>query len=279
MQQSLQLNIIPFLAPVKQITLPFSIGKKQGFYGLYLDEEVLQLAGDNITPEILAENNRIYTDFGTPKEDSFLISIDIEKNPNIALHYFKHLIYTYFRNGIAHIMQRNFTDDIEVWFLNPEEVRTTYNIFDKFTLKVNYCNVTTGFELVVSYDGNSRVSKKSLKEMPNFNSTNLHLVNCNGLVRSWEYILPADKLHLENIYPIIGDKLYSTYSITYEMPDNKNRYPRYFTPIIEFYQKYLDNDTFRNILPIDKKGFISNYTATVSNFSETSNVLQYGSEG
>ncbi|MBK8623783.1 MAG: hypothetical protein IPN79_19025 [Saprospiraceae bacterium] len=276
MQQSLQLNIIPFIAPVQQITLPFSIGKKQGFYGLYLDEEVLQLAGENITPAILEENNRIYTDFGTPKEDSFLITVDIAKNPSIAIHYFKHLIYSYFRNGVAHIMQRNFTDDIEVWFLNTEEKRNEYNLYNKFTLKVNYANVTDGFELVVSYDGTSRVSKKSLKEMPGFETTKLHLVNSNGLVRTWEYLDPQEKLHLDKIFPIIGNTLYQTYSITYELPDNKNRYPRYFKPINAFYESFLNNDAFRAILPIDANGFIKNYTATSHKLSETSNLLQFG---
>ncbi|NOT36880.1 MAG: hypothetical protein HOP11_05850 [Saprospiraceae bacterium] len=276
MQQSLQLNIIPFLAPVKEITLPFSIGKKQGFYGLYLDEEVLQLAGENITPAILEENNRIYTDFGTPKEDSFLITVDIAKTPSIAIHYFKHLIYSYFRNGVAHIMQRNFTDDIEVWFLNTEEKRNEYNLYNKFTLKVNYANVTDGFELVVSYDGTSRVSKKSLKEMPGFETTKLHLVNSNGLVRTWEYLDPQEKLHLDKIFPIIGNTLYQTYSITYELPDNKNRYPRYFKPINAFYESFLNNDAFRAILPIDANGFIKNYTATSHKLSETSNLLQFG---
>jgi hypothetical protein len=172
MQQSLQLNIIPFSTPVKQVTLPFSVGKQQGFYGLYLDDEVKELVGDKMTKLEYLENKRIYTDFGTPKESSFLLTIDIEKHPKLALHYFKHLIYTYFRNGVAHIMQRNFTDDIEVWFLNTEEVRTGYNLYDKFTLKVNHSNVTDGFELVISYDGTSRVSKKSLKEMPGFDITN-----------------------------------------------------------------------------------------------------------
>jgi hypothetical protein len=173
-------------------------------------------------------------------------------------------------------MQRNFADDIEVWFLNTEEKRPTYNIFDKFTLKINHCDVTTGFELVVSYDGTSRVSKKSLKEMPNFDTSNLHLVNSNGLIKSWEFIPPQDKLHLDKIYPIIGETLYQTYSITYELPDNKNRYPRYFKPINEFYEKYLDNDTFRALLPIDKNGFIKNYTATVKYLSNESNKLKFG---
>ena len=274
--QNLQLNIIPFSTPVNEITLPFSVGKQQGFYGLYLDDEVKELVGDKMTKLEYLENKRIYTDFGTPKENSFLLTIDIEKHPKLALHYFKHLIYTYFRNGVAHIMQRNFTDDIEVWFLNTEEVRTGYNLYDKFTLKVNYSNVTDGFELVISYDGTSRVSKKSLKEMPGFDTSQLHLVNSNGLVRGWNYLNPEEKLHLDKIYPIIGIKLYQTYKITYELPDNKNRYPRYLTPINNFYENYLNNDVFRAILPIDKNGYIKNYTATVSNLTDASNKLQYG---
>lgn len=274
--QNLQLNIIPFSTPVNEITLAFSVGKQQGFYGLYLDDEVKELVGDKMTKLEYLENNRIYTDFGTPKENSFLLTIDIEKHPKLALHYFKHLIYTYFRNGVAHIMQRNFTDDIEVWFLNKEEVRTGYNLYDKFTLKVNYSNVTDGFELVISYDGTSRVSKKSLKEMPGFDTSQLHLVNSNGLVRGWNYLNPEEKLHLDKIYPIIGIKLYQTYKITYELPDNKNRYPRYLAPINNFYENYLNNDVFRAILPIDKNGYIKNYTATVSNLTDASNKLQYG---
>lgn len=277
-QQSLMLNIIPFTSPVSEVTLPFSVGKEQGYYGLYLDDEVKEFVGDKMTNLEYIENKRIYTDFGTPKENSFLLTFDIAKQPHLALHYFKHLVYTYFRNGVAHIMQRNFTDDIEVWFLNTEEQRAEYNLYDKFTLKVNHCNVTEGFELVVSYDGTSRVSKKSLKQMAGFDTSKLHLVNSNGLVRTWQYLVPQEKLHLDKIFPIIGNTLYQTYSITYELPDNKNRYPRYYKPITEFYKKYLDNNTFRAILPISKDGFIKKYTSTVHNLSETSNVLQFGTD-
>ena len=165
MEQSLQLNIIPFSSPLKEITLPFYIGGREGYYGLFLDEEVKELVGDRMSKLELFENKRIYTDFGTPQKGAIELTIDIEKHPNLAIHYFRYLLYSYFRNGVAHIMQRNFADDIEVWFLNPEEIRPEYDIYDKFTLKINHCDVTTGFELVVSYDGTSRVSKKSLKEI------------------------------------------------------------------------------------------------------------------
>ena len=172
-QQSLMLNIVPFTSPVSEVTLPFSVGKEQGYFGLYLDDEVKALVGNKMTNLEYIENKRIYTDFGTPKENSFLLTFDIAKQPHLALHYFKHLVYTYFRNGVAHIMQRNFTDDIEVWFLNTEEQRDEYNLYDKFTLKVNHCNFTEGIELVVSYDSTSRVSKKSLKQMAGFDTSKL----------------------------------------------------------------------------------------------------------
>lgn len=274
--QQIQLNIIPFTPPVKEITLPFYIGKQEGYYGLFLDDEVLALVGDKLTALELIENKWIYTDFGKPQKDAIVVTINGMQHPTIALHYFKHLLYNHFRNGVAHIMQRNYIDDIEVWFLNPHEIRPTYNIFDKFTLKVNYADVTPGFELVVSYDGNSRVGKKSLKEMPNFNTANLHLVNNNGIVSNWHSVTPQDKLYLDKIYPIIGEKLYQTYSITYELPDNKNRYPRYFKPITHFYETYLNNNTFRKVLPIDANGFIANYTATVQQLSDVSNKLKFG---
>ena len=274
--QQLQLNIIPFLPPVAEVTIPFYKDKVQGFHSFFIDEEVTELIRDNMTLLEIADRQWIYTDFGEPQSGCFMLTINIEGHPILALHYFKHLIHNYFKNGVAHIMRRNFIDDIEIWFLNPTELRTTYNLYDKFTLKVNYCDVTTGFELVVSYDGTSRVSKKSLKEMPGFNTCNLYQVNSNGIIGNWQYLDPAAKLHLDKIYPIIGSSLYQQYSITWELPDNKNRYPRYFKPINEFYEKYLNNKTFRSILPIDENGYIKNYTATVKLLSEVSHKLQFG---
>lgn len=278
MQQTLQLNIIPFIPPVKEVTLPFYKDKVEGYYPLYMDKEVEELIGDNMTILEKADRNRIYTDFGKPQDGCMMLTINIEKHPQLALHYFRHLIHGYFRNGIADIMRRNYVNDIEIWFLNPDEKRPTYKIYDKFTLKVNYAAVTNGFELVVSYDGTSRVSKKSLKEMPGFNTGNLYNVNSNGLISVWEHLDPAEKLHLDKIYPIIGNSLYQAYSITYELPDTKNRYPRYFKPINSFYEKYLDNEKFRNILPIDGNGYISDYTATVKRLSDVSNKLQFGKD-
>jgi hypothetical protein len=52
---------------------------------LFLDEEVKELVGDKMSKLELFENKRIYTDFGTPKENSFQITIDIEKHPKFSI--------------------------------------------------------------------------------------------------------------------------------------------------------------------------------------------------
>ena len=59
-QQSLMLNIVPFTSPVSEVTLPFSVGKEQGYYGLYLDDEVKALVGNKMTNLEYIENKRIY---------------------------------------------------------------------------------------------------------------------------------------------------------------------------------------------------------------------------
>lgn len=112
--------------------------------------------------------------------------------------------------------------------------------------------------------------------MPNFNTGNLHLLNNNGTVSNWNSVTAQDKLYLDKIYPIIGEKLYQTFNITYELPDNKNRYPRYFKPITHYYDAYLNNSAFRKVLPLDANGFIANYTTTVKQLSEVSNTLKFG---
>lgn len=276
MNQSLMLNIIPFESPVQNLTIPLYIGRRDGFYSYFLDDELKELVGAQMSKLEKLENYCLYTDFKEPAEEAILVTINIDQKPHLALRYFKHLVYSYFRNGVADIMQKNFIKDIELWFINPNEKGSNYSIYDKFTLRLSYGNVTSGFELIVSYGGTSKVSKKSLKELPGFDTSKLHLLNNNGIISKYENIDPKDKLHLDKIFPIIGRSLYEAYNIAPELPDRKNRYPRFYRPIIDFYNNYLDNDYFRAIIPLRPEGFIKDYTATVSRLADSSNLLQYG---
>lgn len=58
--QQLQLNIIPFLPPVAEVTIPIYKDKVQGFYSFFIDEEVTVLIGDNMTLLEIADRQWIY---------------------------------------------------------------------------------------------------------------------------------------------------------------------------------------------------------------------------
>src|SRR5574338_1001971 len=118
MQQSLILNIIPFTTPVVQVTFPFYKEYKEGYCSFYIEEDMKGLLDGKLTKLEQADLIWLYTDFQEPKEDAIVLQIDLTEHTDFAAHYYRHLISNYFKNGVADIMHRNFTKEVEVWFLN-----------------------------------------------------------------------------------------------------------------------------------------------------------------
>ncbi|MBL0069529.1 MAG: hypothetical protein IPP39_13935 [Chitinophagaceae bacterium] len=93
--------------------------------------------------------------FSTTKGRGIEIEIDLTIHLQFAEHYDRYLISNYFR-AIAPIMRRNFTKEVELWVLDTTLKGKDYNQYYKFTLAVQH-SVNKTPELIVSYDGNSRV--------------------------------------------------------------------------------------------------------------------------
>ncbi|MHA8056910.1 hypothetical protein VR611_13245 [Aquirufa nivalisilvae] len=75
MQQNLQLNIIPFSAPVQEAEFAFYTSKKDGYCPIHKDD--LNGAIEGIIDESeLHYGNWLYTDFAPAKENAILISIN-----------------------------------------------------------------------------------------------------------------------------------------------------------------------------------------------------------
>ena len=108
MAQSLQLNIIPFSAPVQEAEFAFYTERQEGYCPIHKDD--LDGAIEGLVDESeLHYGNWLYTDFGTPKENAILISVNLTECKYFAQHYYRHLIRNYFK-GVADIMRRNFTN-------------------------------------------------------------------------------------------------------------------------------------------------------------------------
>ncbi len=274
MVQTLQLNIIPFTAPLQEAEFAFYTIKHEGYCPIHKDD--LNGAIEGIVDESeLHYGNWLYTDFLPAKEDAIVITVNLTDCKYFAQHYYRHLIRNHFK-GVADIMRRNFTNEIEVWFHNTKSTSTKFKLYNQFTLKVQHSRVTDGPELVLSYDGTTKVYNKSIAEIKNFQTENYNWINCNGELNRWKWLTDEQKLNHEKNYPVVSNKLKPHFDIAFDIPDFKNRYPKYFNNLKEFYDKYLNTEVFRAMLPLAAEGFYKPNGLSVQRINGTSNELQFG---
>ena len=274
MKQSLQLNVIPFTAPFQEAEFAFYKERIDGHYPVFKDD-LNGLLDEHFTPAQLLDLRKLYTDFQEPREDALVLKINLEETPRFASHYYRFLIRRYFA-GVADIMHQNFTSETEVWFHNPAASTPKFKVYNQFTLKIQYDRVTGGPELVLSFDGTTKVYTKSIAEIPNFKTDLYNWINCNGVLNRWKYLTDEQKLNHEQNFPVVSNTLKPHFDIAFDIPDFKNRYPRYFKILNDFYKKYLDTAAFRAIIPLSINGFYRPLVDSVQRINGTSNELQFG---
>jgi len=273
MQQELRLNIIPFTAPIKEAEFSFYKERFEGSFPVFKND-LNGLLDFHFTEAELTNLERLYTDFQPPQNSGLVLNINLIENPRFANHYYRHLIRQYFI-GVADIMHQNFTSETEVWFHVPGSSTNKYNVYNQFTLKVQHCRVTDSPELVVSYDGTTKVLKTPVSQIYNFKTELFNWIACNGILYKWKY-RPQEVIDQpENCYPVLSNILKPHFGIAFDVPPLTNRYPKYHNILNDFYSKYLDTDSFRNVIPISRKGFYNPTKDQYRIISPTSNDLLY----
>ena len=78
---------------------------------------------------------------------AYRTSLTLHEAPRFALHYFRRLLYRYFKGRVAAIGY-TYIGAVEVWVMDKKEKHTTR--YHKYTLNVQHARVTEGFELLVT---------------------------------------------------------------------------------------------------------------------------------
>lgn len=146
---------------------------------------------------------------------------------------------------------------------------------NQFTLKVQHSRVTEGSELVISFDGTTKVLNKSISEIHNFKTELYNWINCNGELNRWKYLIDEQKLNHVKNYPVVSNTLKPHFDIAFDVPDFKNRYPKYFGFLNEFYEKHLNTEAFKAIIPLAAEGFYKPNGLSLFRINGTSNELQF----
>lgn len=272
--QQLLLNVIPFIAPVEEKQFAFYTKKQESFSPIHIGDLEGLLEG-LVDTNTLDYGQWLYTDFADAREDAIIISVNLTEHIYFAQHYYRHLIRTYFK-GVADVMRSNFTSEIEVWIHNPNTRSDKYKEYHLFTLKVQHNRLTEGPELVVSFDGKTKVYIKSLAEMVNFPPEYLNWINCNGELHRYSFMPAHYKQQLDKLFPVLSNTLKPQLNVAFDIPDFNNRYPKYHKILTDFYNRFLNTEAFRQVLPICPNGFMSAATELVQSISNTSNELRFG---
>jgi hypothetical protein len=273
MSQHLIVNIIPFKAPVQELQCALYTKKTEGFAPIHKND-LKGIIEKHIPEKDLVQIDWLYTDFKEPKEKAINITVDLTKSVHFASHYYRHLIRNYF-DEVADLIRPTFINEIEVWFRNETETTEIYTVYNIFTLKLQYANITDLPELVLSFDGTSKILNQSLQELVGFPTDKFNWINCDGKLYRYRRMPSHYKQEQDKLFPVLSNPLKPEFEVAFDTPDFSNRYPKYLTELENFYNTYLNTDEFRAIIPLSAAGFLNIPNADVLRTKMASNDLLF----
>jgi len=266
------LNILTFQAPSEPQEFHFIKEKKDGYKPLRKGEYPFDLWAKY--EDDLQDCKRLYCNFSLNGQPDFTAEVDLERSTNFGIHYYNHLIREYFE-PIADLVYPNFVDDTEVWFRADDESDGTLQAYRKFTIKVQHRKVSDGYELVVSYDGVSKTLKKSVQELQAVDHELFTWVKFQNTMVRFDELTQDHKQHIDELYPLLNNKLRSYFKIPIRLGSKKNKYISTRNLITEFYDNFIAQDDFKSIFPTLSDGFVSPKEDTIHTTHRNSNSLLF----
>lgn len=278
--QNLKINLIPFTPVKEKVELAFFKNQDNGAFPLHLSEAPLEIA-ETYSVQDRKRNPHVYTHFAAHSNADFTASVDITKSIRFAKHYFSHIIREYFKNR-ADIISNNFISDVEVWFKMPANTErganpafTTYHVY---SLRVQYAQVSKGYELVIYDNGSTRVLNTSLADLHDVDSRVFtSVVYKNNLFSYAELPLQA-RNNFKEVYPIVNNELAAQLSLgTADIP-SKDKYIRLWESLNGFVNDHINNDEFQSLINTGLGAFFTVPADKALSTRKSSSFLQIGLE-
>lgn len=276
-KKSLFFNILTFDWPEKPITFYVSDkdnGKSQKLHFTLFPNEAEQLF-----PNIVRNStNELYTTFTGETEGFQPLSIDFQKeNPDLIKRYYNRQINFYFRSIKEQIVKVGFVKENQVWIKSRYGTTNDWTIYEKFSLKVQLSTVSKYPEILLSYDGQSKVMKQNAAELiQSVSPTCFNWVLVGKQLRRWRHLEEDESIDYESCYPVLNKDLAGALGFVAEAPPRDNRYPKYLKQIQGFYKKFINISKFKEFIPLHDGGFLDVPPTRVDSTSQESNQLLFG---
>ncbi|MGM5470244.1 Piwi domain-containing protein [Flavobacteriaceae bacterium LMO-SS05] len=251
MSQELYFNILTFDIPTKPVTFYFSkekIGNAQEIYKNKFPSNI-----EELFPGIKEENpDFIYTSFIYEKKDYQALKLNLKEQPKeLIKHYFNWSIKKHFKK-LNKVVKTNFVKDVQVWIKDATFKNPTFAKYDKFTLKLQFEEVSDFGELVIAYDGTTKILKTPVSELVKGEVSTTILT---GIIHNRSYFnfqkLPDDITDFSKTYAVLNNDIRNALGYEIDKKEKGNKYIGYKAKIDDFIKRYIAQDDFKKIIPVN----------------------------
>lgn len=168
-EEALFLNTLPFHFPKEPVTFYFSLENSEDYHLTKLNHELFPSNIREIFPDI-ANGDTIYTSFDRELEELTPLSINFSLPENYFLvkRFYNRQLRHYLNTRNLFVEPNRITKDNQIWLLNNspyEKRRSDCDLYDRFTLKVDYDHFNKRPQLVLSFDRPSLVYRTSVADI------------------------------------------------------------------------------------------------------------------
>jgi hypothetical protein len=233
-------------------------------------------------PGITADRDRkLYTTFETPEEGYTPLTIEQSSGnyPLLKRHYNRWLRH-YFRKLKKQLVKTGFVDETQIWLPKVSaSTVTAYDEFEKYSLKIQFCQVSPYPELIISFDGISKILKSNVADIiEKYGSKELNWIWHNNTLRRYSEMVETGFSNFEEARPVLNLQLAKAMELAVEIPRAGNPYPKHFEKINSFITSFLNNEQFLKKIPLHSTHLFSVAPARCSRTSAQSNLLLFGDQ-
>jgi len=283
MREHLKTNVLTFDWPKKTPTFYFTIDELKDSHPIHKSKFSKQIC--NAFKDIGINNlDQIYTTFIIKTSNSIGVKINLTDYKELSIYkqFLKHQIRNYCKEQ-GFIVTKNFVRNIQVW-LPTKAVSKDYTLYLKFAFKLQFAKLTELPEMIISYDGTSKVLNTSVQEIEDTEDVK----KCIYKNKIINYQMPLDtpekeeafnQIDFNNAYPIFNLQLAKQLNLTLEEVNRpKNKYQTYTKLINKFANKYLFTNAFKEIIPIKKEEFIDVPLNRINHIDANVGLLEFGKD-
>jgi len=271
-----KLNIIPFQPAQNEIKCIFSTVDFEGFETI--PEDCLPTNVSFVTKaEVYFWKKIELQTISSEDIEHIRAEVNIKENKKFAKFYFTSVFFKHI-NKANQIYKFNFIASPSFFIADNSIKYQGFKSYRKFTIRVLTDRAKTPFSLMISYNGFSFISNKSVKALGIKTKLLSTVFYGKSKLDLFDNLTPLEQKDTDKIFPLLNYDLYDELGIVPKPDRIANKYQDYYNQITNFVSEYLKPDSISDEVILNPSLFYEVPVDEVKETSAGSNLLEFGND-